>query len=200
MHFEAPTPEPQRPDLEPWEIDAAEACVASFLASGRRFRNLTREDLVQEGLLEWLQERHRYSSLRGAAPRTFLNRVVINRLKDLLREELAEKRTAERTATSLNQAAGDGDGDLANLIADTDALTDPQRVAELRDLQERLDRIRGRLTQRERELLSGLLHGRTVREISRELATSTVTLNKDKHRIRLALEESGLSEFLDQGT
>jgi len=191
VHFDAPASDPGPEGFEPWETDAAEAVVYSFLAARGGFRAHRFEDLLQEGLLAWWEERRRYDE-RRASKRTFLGRVITSRLLDLLKAELAEKRAADRTALSLESQ----DWDLRRAVEDVQA-EDPLRAAERSEMAERIARARERLSGRERAILDGLFKEKTPSELSRELRISRVSVYADRQRIQEALEAEGLRDFLD---
>ena len=193
MQFDAPD---SNTYFEPWEIDAVKAVVAAFVAVRGHTRTHDFQDFVQEGLVAWWEARDSYLTTRGANRRTFLNRVVTNRLRDLRDRERAEKRTAERKALSLDISDSEDEPGLQDLIPDHRAVN-PQTAAEVGDLRLRIDRARRRLSSRECAVLDGLAIGKTPTELGRELKTSRVTIYADLRRIRLALEGEGLREFLD---
>ena len=190
MHFDAPASDPGPEGFEPWEIDAAQAVVHSFVAARGRFRTHRFEDLLQEGLLAWWEQRGQHDK-RRASKRTFLGRVITSRLLDLQKAELAEKRTADRSALSLDFQ----DWDLQRSVEDVQA-DDPYKLAERSETTERIARARERLPARERAILDGLLVEKTPAELSRELGTSRVTVYAERVRIRDALEAEGLRGFI----
>jgi RNA polymerase sigma factor (sigma-70 family) len=190
----APTPDPRPQAFEPWEIDAARACVAAFVAARGQFRTQAFEDLVQEALLAWWEQCEDYSAKRGSR-RTFLNQVVTSRLKDLRRGELAEKRAADRLAVSLDHGATNDGWERRDALADPQA-DDPLRSAEAKEVREALNRVRQRLVPRERSVLDGLRQEKTPTDLSRELGVSRLTIYGDLRRIRLALEAEGLRDYL----
>ena len=105
--------------------------------------------------------------------------------------ELAEKRTADRSALSLDFQ----DWDLQRSVEDVQA-DDPYKLAERSETTERIARARERLPARERAILDGLLVEKTPAELSRELGTSRVTVYAERVRIRDALEAEGLRGFI----
>ena len=121
MQFDAPASDPGPEGFEPWEIDAAQAVVASFLAAPGYFRVHNSEDLIQEGLMAWWEQRSRLDEAL-ASRRTFLRQVIISRLLDLLKAELAGKRAAHRSALCLEL----NDWDLQRAVEDVQA-EDPFR-------------------------------------------------------------------------
>lgn len=157
-------------------------------------------ELVQECLFHWWQQRDQYSEDRGANRRTFMNRVLTNRLRDIRREEQAEKRHADREALSLDAPVGAEDEDVTSLVdflADDDVAAQPETHAQQADLAAAIDRARDRLTPRQQVLVDGLRAERTVSELSRMLGTSRSTLYDEMERIKASFEADGLRDFLD---
>ena len=157
------------------------------------------DDLVQECLLRWWQQRSLYSEGRGANRRTFMNRVLTNRLRDLRRQERAQKRRVDREARSLDKPLGDEGDDLSslmNLLPDESTDSRPEEAAERAELAEGIDRVRRRLTLRRRELLDGISAGFSMSELSRRLATPRSTLYDELERIKQEFRAEGLDDFL----
>jgi DNA-directed RNA polymerase specialized sigma24 family protein len=113
VHFDAPASDPGPEGFESWEIDAAQAVVASFVAARGGFRTHRFEELLQEGLMVWWEQRGQLDE-RRASKRTFLGQVITSRLLDLLKAELVEKRGADRMALSLDLQ----DWDLQRAVED----------------------------------------------------------------------------------
>lgn len=199
MPCSAPTPPPGAPDgFEAWEVDTAKAVVRSFIAAHGAFAKLDFDDLVQDCLFHWWLKRDRYEETRGTSRRTFMNRVLTNRLRDLRREELAEKRRGDREARSLDEPL-DYDGDspsLADLLPDETADARPEDRVEQAELRERIALTREHLPSRQRALLDHLLAGENLSDVSRSLSTPRATLYDDMRRIRTVFEAEGLRDFL----
>ena len=129
-----------------------------------------------------------------------MNRVLMNRLRDLRREEQAEKRRADRDAISLNEPLGTDDdnrGSLADFLTDDDASVQPEKLAQQSELARRIGHVRVRLTSRQQALVDGLRAERSISELSRLLGTSRSTLYDELERIKAAFTAEGLDEFLD---
>ena len=106
--------------FEPWEISLAERLVRAFLIS-RAPGKLEFDDLLQECLLHWWQQRDRYSASRGASPQTFFRRVFRAKLLDIARSAQAQKRGGARQEHYLSEPLGPDDEDLlSDSIADDD--------------------------------------------------------------------------------
>ena len=131
-----------------------------------------------------------------------MNRVLMNRLRDLRREEQAEKRRADRDAISLNEPLGTDDDNrrslsLADLLADDDADGQPEEAAERAERREAIDRVRSRLPPRQLGLVDGFLAERSIGELSRLLGTPRTTLHDEFERIKAEFRAEGLDEFID---
>ena len=193
MDFSPPTP-PGAPsgDFEQWELETANVVVRAHVAASGRFAHLNHEDLVQECLVHWWQKRGQYREERGATRRTFMNRVLSNKLRDLRRAERARKRPRTRSLDDPVEP-----GSLLTL-ADTIAASpesDPHHVRELTELREGLDRARRRLTPRQRELVDGLTAGQSMSALSRGLRVSRDTLYEERKRIRDVYRAEGLEDY-----
>ena len=195
----APTPPD---DFEAWEIEAANAVVRAFIAARGTFATHDFEELVQECLVHWWQQRKRYAEGRGANRRTFMNRVLTNRLRDLRREEQAEKRRGDREALSLDERLDAGEArawSLADLLVDEDVHSRPEEAAKREAIREAIARVRDRLGPRRQALLDGLLAEQSMSEISRILGTPRASLYDELERIKTEFRAEGLEEFLDLG-
>ena len=187
----APTPPD---DFEAWEIETARAVVRAFVAARGSFASLDFDDLVQECLLHWWQQRSRYAEEHGASRQTYMNRVLTNRLRDLRREEQAEKRRADYKPLSLDAPFGDDGDTLADFFRD--AGSDPAAEAEHADLVDRLARIRGRLLPRQRAVFDAWASDIPKARIARGLDISRDTVHEDIRRIRQVCRDEGLEDFL----
>jgi RNA polymerase sigma factor (sigma-70 family) len=193
-----PDPPTGRPGgFEFWEIETAKAVVRSHVVAHGRFTDFDEEDLVQECLLHWWQQRDRYEEGRGASRRTFMNRVLTNKLRDIHRLERAEKRSSFRTALSLDATVGSEEAaSLGDLLADPDPAAQPYDRAETSERRERILRASRRLTPRQRQLADGLAAGRSISELSREHRVSRDTLYGDRKRIQAIYRAEGLDAYL----
>jgi len=198
----APTPPPSdsNDDFALWELATAKFEVASFVRLHGRFRRHDTDDLVQECLTHWWQQRDRYDERRGANRKTFLKRVVRNRLKDLKREERAEKRGAGKPDRSLDEALPSDDGEgstLADFLRDQSPDIDPEARALQSELRTGIHRATPQLTPQQQALVDGLSSGQTISELARSMDIRRSTLYDELKRIKAAFESAGLREFLN---
>src|SRR5688500_7321587 len=103
--------------FEDWEIETANAVVRGFIATRGGFVFQDIEDLVQECLLHWWEQRGSYVAGRGANPRTYMNRVLTNKLRDLRRAERAQRRRGDLHPLPLDEPFHpESDATLADLL------------------------------------------------------------------------------------
>ena len=202
MPYSAPTPPRDASDdaFEPWELTTAQAVVAAFTATHGRFHWHDHEDLVQECLSHWWEQRHRYDANRGANLKTFMKRVLRNRLRDLRREERAEKRGAGRPTRSLDEPVQSDDGagsTIANLLRDGSPEANPEALALDSELHTEILRAKHRLTPLQQALVNGLFVEQTVSELSESLDVPRSSLYDEMKRIRAEFESEGLRKLLD---
>lgn len=186
--------------LESWELDVAAQVVYLFLASRPFFGSPTvsPEDLVQDCLLHWLRQRHRYRLNRGASLQTYMRRVLERFLLDLERKSKAQKRGSGTQPLSLDFTAPeeDEDANLADLIADADSAVQPEERLLHRERSQRIRRAVLRLSQRQQLLAAGLAEGKSISEMSQLLGVHRDTLYADLRRIKAIFQDDGLAEFL----
>lgn len=186
--------------LESWELDVAAQVVYLFLASRPSFGSPTvsPEDLVQDCLLHWLRQRHRYRFNRGASLQTYMRRVLERFLLDLERKSKAQKRGSGTQPLSLDFTAPeeDEDANLADLIADADSAVQPEERLLDRERSQRIRRAVLRLSQRQQLLAAGLAEGKSISEMSQLFGVHRDTLYADLRRIKAIFQDDGLAEFL----
>ncbi len=61
------------------------------------------DDVAQEIRLHLLKKADKYDPTRGASQRTFVNRVITNKIRDLVRAAKAQKRYADNYSFSLEE-------------------------------------------------------------------------------------------------
>ncbi len=156
------------------------------------------DDLVQDVILHWWEQRRRYSSERGASPQTFMRRVVEKKLLDISRRERAGKRRGERYAASLSEELGPDDGTtLEDMVPDDSPGTELGRAAEETELRLQVQRVFKLLSVRQQELALELSRGMKIAEISRQLNVPRSTLYDELARIQEMFRNEGLEEFLN---
>ena len=123
--------------LEPWEIEVAGQVVRAFFGAHALPGRLQFEDLVQECLWHWWQQRRRYSALRGASAATYMRRILEKKLLDIERAARATKRGGRVQTVSLDDPVDPSDPSGATVedrLADDDPSWSPDLEGERRAL------------------------------------------------------------------
>lgn len=182
--------------FETWEITIARRIAQEFK---RRWRYLTKDDtddLLQECLTHWLSVRSRRVFENDDQKRSFLRRVIKNKLMDLVRESGTHKRRTIQESISLN-APIDEEGAFSFLDKLSEMKAGP--VNEVRDAELRmdLDAALQKLSPRQRELCRLMLEeGMSVNEASKRFKTYRSEIYREVERIRGIFEREGLKGYL----
>jgi RNA polymerase sigma-70 factor (ECF subfamily) len=158
------------------------------------------EDLMQECLTRWFFVRDDYDPTREASPKTFMGRIIRNKLTDILREQQADKRKVAHLTISLDVPLGN-DADSATLLdklddsAATDSYTDA--FSEV-DLRMDLAKVLQKLDSRQKNICHLLgKDGLSIKEASNRLGTPRSTTYDEIERIRKIFQKEGLQEYLE---
>jgi RNA polymerase sigma-70 factor (ECF subfamily) len=174
--------------FEDWEFAIARKISSEFLANHSWIKGYGLEDLIQECLIQWHLARHTYDVSKGASRRTYMANVARHRLQNILEEQLAEKRGADRNAMSLDQPLPDQQATLEDLIP----------ALENYDLFLRLDleRTMAKLSVLQKKVGLFLWQGYSVTEIARELGKGRASIYDEISRIKKIFCDEGLDEYL----
>jgi len=152
------------------------------------------EDLMQEVTLDWLPARAGYDPSKDASLKTYMWRIVENKLLDIVAQKTSGKRKTYTRVVSLYE----------HISEDEDAPTYSDSIADerTRDLQTMLGRkidvfdVERKLPPRQRKLFELLKEGRSVKECSRILKTPRTTLYGDKEHVKTVCRKKKLEEYL----
>lgn len=189
--LDAPAPEERSSDdIAEWELDVTRQRVRRFLATRYPLPGYDEEDLVQECLAHWCQQRSRHRAERGASLSTFMKRVLDTKLLDIEREAHASKRGGRTLPLSLDAPLDGAPGTLGDLLPDSGNLADAvlARTA--------IQRATEQLSPRQAQILRALAAGESMAEVSRLLGIARTTLHDDRARIAQVFRDEGLDEFL----
>jgi RNA polymerase sigma-70 factor (ECF subfamily) len=166
------------------------------------FTEADREDLEQELIIDLLQRLSKFNPDR-ANRKTFITRVVTNRVATLIELQKASCRNYRLYTNSLNDYVDIGGGDLVEreeTIASDDYLQNTGRCSrplkELEELSLDIERIIAKLPPKTRNLCEGLKGGETISDIAREMGITRETVYQSIKELRKALEKSGLKKYL----
>jgi RNA polymerase sigma factor (sigma-70 family) len=181
-----------------WEIAVAKRLIKKFQRQWTCLREEDFDDLLQECLTHWLFSRDSYDPSHGALKKTFMGRVVENKLIDIVREREADKRKTSYHTISIDEPL-EGTGDDAFTVLDK---IDADRASETphdppeTQLSIDLSRAWERLTPRQRKLCQVLKEGYTMEEASEILKTPRTTLYDEKERIKTLFSKKNLRDYL----
>lgn len=184
--------------FEDWEIGHATRLIRKFQRRWECLKQEGFEDLLQECLCHWHFSKNSYDPQGEASQKTFMARIIENKLIDIVREREADKRRIAHVTVSLDQPAGpDEDGPaLMDTIphGSMSAIGDPFKQIEFKlDLSVA---FRG-LTSRQRELCRLLGEaGLTVTQAGARLNIPRTSLYDEIKRIRAIFKREHLDEYL----
>ena len=174
--------------FEDWEAAIARKISGAFLAKHSWIKGYDLDDLVQESLIQWHLARHTYDGSRGASRQTYMANVARNRLQNILQEQLADKRGADRNSVYLDKPFFDEQTTIADFIP----------APENYDFSLKLDleRTIAKLSVHQQKVCFFLWQGYNVTEIARELGKGRAAIYDEIHRLKEIFLDEGLDEYL----
>lgn len=186
--------------FEGWELAIARRLIKAYQLEWPALGAQDFEDLLQECLLHWHGVRERYDGERGASPRTFMARVIRNKLMDIVRELEADKRKIAGLAVSLDappagrQDDGTAESELGARLSDASS----EEALQQRELAADLEEAMNALSVPQRALCEALLRNDfNMKQASEWLGTPRATLYDELKRIRRLFRKKGLDAYLD---
>ena len=187
--------------FQDWEIAIAKKLVNQFRKKYTCLKRVEFNDLLQEVLIQWYLSKDKYNSNRDASEKTFMAKVVENKLTDILREVKTDKRTLNYQTISLDQPLGDDEScsTLGDVISKNDILSgnnitsDPFLKISLKiDLEKALQR----LDPIQKKICNLIIkEGLNVSELSEYLNTPRSTIYDEIKRIRKIFEKEHLKNY-----
>jgi len=108
---------PEYEDLfKKWEIVLARQLVSQFQAEYPWLRCPEHDDLLQECLIHWHSNRHRFQESRRTSIKTYMTHVLKNKLRGIIRRVLTDKRKTIDLAISLETPINEEGATLADVI------------------------------------------------------------------------------------
>ncbi len=185
--------------FERWELAIAGKLVREFHAGARALQHDEVEDLLQEVLLHWYHARASHDPLGKASIRTYMARVVRNKLIDLIRERESDKEKVNILSVPTDIPH---EGEPGSTTDDAGGdLPEPEEAREHRDTEQSLQldlaRALSHLTPRQRELCQLLLeHEISIVEASQRLGVPRSSLYEELKHIRAIFKARGLDGYL----
>ncbi len=184
--------------FQDWEVAIAKKLVFVFKEKWRCLDIDGFDDLLQECLTHWLFVKDRYDPEAEASEKTFMGRVVKNRLKDIVKGHERLCRRDFQNTVSLDEPLFDDEEDSPTLL---DKFKDDAEVAALRiraELKIDFSRTCQRLTPKQKKLCELLgEHGLSVNRASEILNMPRSSVREEVKRIKAIFIEKKLHEYLD---
>lgn len=179
--------------FENWEIAVAKNVIAQLMKKRTWLRPDEFEDLLQECLTHWLFVKDKYDPEAEASEKTFMARVIANKLKDIVKgRERLQRRVAQNTI-SLDQPLSDEED--ASTLMDVIA-TDPELRIHV-ELKIDLTRTYQKLSPAQKRLCDLLGEkGLSIKAASDILKTPRGTLYEEIKRIKAIFQKKNLDEYL----
>jgi len=180
-----------------WEIGVA-TNVIERSRNRWEYLKLEFEDLRQECLTHWYFAKDKYDPTAGANQRTFMARVVENKLGHIIEELKTDKRRFTIEAISLDQPIFDEDDAptlLDQIAADTEFTSNLHIHAELKI---DITRTIQKLTPKQQDLCRLLSEkGLSVKDASKLLKINRDTVYEEIKRIKTVFQQNNLHGYLE---
>ncbi|KJJ85001.1 RNA polymerase sigma-70 region 2 domain protein [Candidatus Omnitrophus magneticus] len=184
-----------------WEIAVAKKIIGEFRRKWRCLKYDDFDDLLQECLFHWYRTRGKYNPSSKASQRTFMARVVSNKLRDHVKEMSRQRRKVLLESESLydllpgRQSHDAEDGLTLSDIIPVESISaiDDQVQAELKEV---VSNFYQHLTSQQRRICNLLIESFSIAGVSRELRINRKTVYKEILRIRVIAEKASLRGFL----
>jgi len=182
--------------FEDWEIGVVKNVIAKFRKEKRCLELEDFDDLVQECLIHWYFVKEKYDPSSEASAKTFMARVVKNKLSNIAKEYRRQKRKVLQNSISIDQPLSeDNDLTLSDTLSSENTLHSNFR-SQL-ELRIELEKAMQKLSPQQKEICK-YLEDETVsiKDISQYLNIDRATVYREIKRIRGIFEQEKLKDFL----
>lgn len=176
--------------IEEWEIAIAKRRVKNCRDRWDILKAEGFDDLVQDCLIYWLEQKAKYDPSRGASQKTFMARVIelyLSHRKDAL---LRKKRKAFFEAKSLDEYfVKDADSSSENHRHEPSTSEDP-------DIRMDISHVIAKLKPHQKEICRLIwVEGMSLNQISKHLNKHHSYVYREAERIRQVFEQEGFSGY-----
>ena len=181
--------------FENWEIKHARELVWEFQEKFRVLKSEGREDLLQECLTHWYFKKCQFDSSKFIALKTYMSRVIENKLMDIIELKERQKRKIIYQSISLDELMSHINEEECSdhLIADDESF----KAALTSDINLVLLKALEKLSHRQQELCRLLRdEGLNMKQVSEKLNIPRGTLFDEILRIREIFRNEGLMDYL----
>ena len=153
------------------------------------------EDLLQESLMHWFFVKDKFDPAREVTQKTFMKRVIKNKLLNILEEKFAKKRQVQLKSISLNGLLEEGESGTFEKFLGVESET--RKTMADQDLSQALQKAFYKMSSRQKELCRLLgEEGLNVSEASKRMSIPRSTLQEEIKRIREVFRKEGLQNYL----
>lgn len=188
-----------RGPFQDWEIAVAKKLINEFQEKWSCLEREDFDDLLQECLTHWYFAKDDYDPGREASQKTFMGRIIRNKLTDLVREREADKRKIAHLSISLDKPLGDNEDSPALIDKIDEGSINDASHNHFLEIQLKIDLSKAlqKLIPKQKELCLLLGEkGLTVKEASEYLKTPRSTIYDELKRIRTIFMKEGLEDYL----
>jgi RNA polymerase sigma factor (sigma-70 family) len=171
-----------------WEMAVAKQAVSRFQARNPRFKGMDFNDLLQECLIHWILQRSKFQPSWGASVRTYMVKVLFNRLQEILREQLTDRRKVFHLAESLDQRRDAEETSHFETKAENEDSIDI-------NLRPEIELVLRTLTPLQREICALLGQDYPVKQIAEILGRPRSTIRYEIQRIRRVFSQRDLENY-----
>jgi len=185
-----------------WELAVAKKIVYEYQQKYGCLEWIDFNDLLQEVISHWYFSKGKYKLNRKASKKTFMAKIVKNKLNDILREELADKRKINSQAFSLNQSIGEDENNpdyidnvTVNNIPDREAISNPfLSILKKIDIDKTLQKLNPK-----QQIICELIMSKdlNISDLSKCLNTPRSTVYDEIDRIRKIFKKAGLKKYIE---
>ena len=184
--------------FEGWEIAVAKKLINDFKKQWKCLEQDDFDDLLQECLTQWFLAKDKYNPDAEASKKTFMARVVKNKLFDIVKSHKRLCRKDDQNTDSLDKPLSDEEDapTLLDLLLENKEYTSNFRIHT--ELKVELSRTFQKLTPRQQELCRLLgEEGLSIKEASEILQTPRGTIYEEIKRIKDIFQQENLEAYLD---
>jgi len=185
-----------------WELAVAKKIVYEYQQKYGCLKRIDFNDLLQEVISHWYFNKGKFELNRKASKKTFMAKIVKNKLNDILREELADKRKINSQAFSLNQSIGEDENNpdyidnvTVNNIPTREAISNPfLSILKKIDIDKTLQKLNPK-----QQIICELIMSKdlNISDLSKCLNTPRSTVYDEIDRIRKIFEKAGLKKYIE---
>lgn len=182
--------------FEDWEVGVAKKVIEMFRNDWKCLALQDFDDLLQECLIHWYFAKNKYDSSLKASKKTFMARIVRNKLRDLVRVLNRQKRKVAQESISLNESISDEE-DAPTFLDALLEKKDTEGICLRGELKIIISKVSESLTLQQRKICELISENDpNITSIAHVLNIDRTTVYREIKRIRSMFEKEGLKDYL----